>query len=173
MQMQMQQQQQQAAMLQQQNRAQGEKLKGQCILKLNLFCDHLSNFGLISKPLQTYLANGASRMEAQGQKQRDDLNYWLNFVDRFFSQKGVFRHSVWLVDEDSNKQYEITFPALARYFHTHFESGIKNMQLVVERGSERTLPNDGHYIESPKSSFIYWFDSGSQVSSVVLSRELC
>ena len=51
-------------------------------------------------------------------------------------------------------------------FHTHFESGVKNMQMVMEKGSEKELPNSGHYIESQKSSFIYWFDNGSQVSFV-------
>jgi hypothetical protein len=152
-----------AAMLQQQR--QGEKLKGQCLMKLMQFGDHLSNFGVSSRSLQTYMANGTQRLVAQGSKQRDDLNYWLMFVDRFFSPKGVLRHSVWIVDENSNKQYEITFPALARYFHTHFESGVKNMQMIMEKGSEKELPNNGHYIESPKSSFVYWFDNGSQVSS--------
>jgi hypothetical protein len=157
--------QQAAAMLQQQNQQrQGEKIKGQCLMKLMQFGDHLSNFGVSSKPLQLYMANGAQRLVAQGSKQIDDLNYWLNFRDRFFSPKGVLRHSVWIVDENSNKQYEITFPALARYFHTHFESGIKNMQMIMEKGSEKELPNNGHYIESQKSSFVYWFDNGSQVS---------
>lgn len=110
------------------------------------------------------MATGAQRLAAQGIKQRDDLNYWLGFVDRFFSPKGVLRHSVWLAEENTGKQYEITFPALARYFHTHFESGIKNMQMIMEKGSEKELPNNGHYIENQKSSFVYWFDNGSQVS---------
>ncbi|KAF4612541.1 hypothetical protein G7Y89_g15591 [Cudoniella acicularis] len=112
---------------------------------------------------QAYMANGTQRLAAQGSKQKDDLNYWLQFVEKFFSPKGVLRHSVWIVDETSNKQYEITFPALARYFHTHFESGIKTMQLIMEKGTEKDLPNNGHYIESPKSSFVYWFDTGSQL----------
>jgi flagellar biosynthesis GTPase FlhF len=164
-QQQQQQQQQAAAMLQQQQQQrQGEKFKGQCLMKLMQFGDHLSNFGVSSKPLHAYMGNGAQRLAAQGSKQIDDLNYWLNFRDRFFSPKGVLRHSVWIVEENSNKQYEITFPALARYFHTHFESGIKNMQMIMEKGSEKELPNNGHYIESQKSSFVYWFDNGSQVS---------
>ncbi len=161
-------QQQQAAAMLHQHQRQGEKIKGQCLMKLMLFSDHLSNFGVSSKPLSSYMANGAQRLAAQGAKQRDDLNYWLNFVDRFFSPKGVLRHSVWLVDETSNKQYEITFPALARYFHTHFESGIKNMQMIMERGSEKELAT-GHYIESQKSSFVYWFDNGAQVSLIQTS----
>ena len=162
---QQQQQQQAAAMMQHQaQHRQGEKFKGQCLMKLMQFGDHLSGFGVSSKPLQAYMANGAQRLAAQASKQTDDLNYWLNFRDRFFSPKGVLRHSVWVVDDSSNKQYEIAFPALARYFHTHFESGIKNMQMVMEKGTEKELPNNGHYIESQKSSFVYWFDNGSQVS---------
>lgn len=160
-----------AAMMQQQQQRQGEKpLKGACLMRLMQFGDHLSNFEASSKPLSAYMASGAQRLAAQVTKQREDLNYWLKFVDRFFSQKGVLRHSVWIVDdasagnETSNKQYEITFPALARYFHTHFESGVQNMQMIMERGSEKELPNNGHYIESQKSSFVYWFNNGCQVS---------
>jgi hypothetical protein len=164
---QQQQQQQAAAMLQQQaQQRQGEKFKGQCLMKLMQFGDHLAGFGVSSKPIQAYMANGTQRLAAQASKQTDDLNYWLNFRDRFFSPKGVLRHSVWVVDDSSNKQYEIAFPALARYFHTHFESGIKNMQMIMEKGTEKELPNNGHYIESMKSSFVYWFDNGSQVSNV-------
>ncbi len=135
-------------------------------MKLMQFGDHLAGFGVSSKPIQAYMANGTQRLAAQASKQTDDLNYWLNFRDRFFSPKGVLRHSVWVVDDSSNKQYEIAFPALARYFHTHFESGIKNMQMIMEKGTEKELPNNGHYIESMKSSFVYWFDNGSQVSNV-------
>lgn len=169
-----QQQQQAAAMLQQQaQQRQGEKFKGQCLMKLMQFGDHLANFGVSSKPLQAYMANGAQRLAAQASKQTDDLNYWLNFRDRFFSPKGVLRHSVWVVDDSSNKQYEIAFPALARYFHTHFESGIKNMQMIMEKGTEKELPNNGHYIESQKSSFVYWFDNGAQVSVVAHINSHC
>jgi hypothetical protein len=153
-----------AAMLQQRQQ-QGEKIRGQCLMRLMLFADHLSSFGASSKPLQTYMVNGTQKMAAQGNKQRDDLSYWQTFVDRFFSPKGVLRHSLWITDDGgSNKQYEITYPALARYFNTHFESGVKTMQLIMEKGSERDLPNSGHYIESQKASFVYWFDTGAQVS---------
>ncbi|KAE8442046.1 hypothetical protein EG329_003903 [Mollisiaceae sp. DMI_Dod_QoI] len=156
-------QQQHAAAANMQQRQGGEKFKGQCLMKLLQFSDHMSSFGVSSKPLSSYMANGAQRLAAQGSKQRDDINYWLTFVDRFFSSKGVLRHSLFILDETSNKQYEITFPALARYFHTHFESGVKNMQLSVEKGTEKELPNNGHYIESQKSSFTYRFDNGSQL----------
>lgn len=37
--------------------------------------------------------------------------------------------------------------------------------MLMEKGLERELPN-GHYVESQKASFVYWFDNGSQVSYV-------
>lgn len=103
----------------------------------------------------------------QGSKGKDDLSYWNNFVAQFFSPRGVFRHSVHITDVESqtDKQYEITYPALARYFHTHFDSGVKTMQLIMEKGpTDRNLPPNGQWIENTRSSWIYWFEGGSHVS---------
>jgi hypothetical protein len=149
-----------SAMMQQRPR---EQIKGHCILKLVQFGDHLSQFVVSSKPIELYMSRGAQILDAQATKQREDLAYWAEFVETFFSPRGVLRHSVWDIDENSSKQYEVTFPALARYFFTHFESGIINMQMIAEKAKEKELPNNCHYIESQKSSFIYWFDNGSQV----------
>lgn len=143
----------------------GEKMRGQCLMKLMQFADHLSNFVSVSKSLQTYIATGAENLAAQGLKQRDDLYYWSNFVEKFFSIKGVLRQTLWDADGAAgNKEFEITFPALARYFHTHFESGIHTIQLITEKGTEKDLPNGGYFVECAKSSFVYWFDNSAQVS---------
>lgn len=134
-------------------------------MRLALFSDHLSGFSKVSKPLSMYMQNGISRVDAEAMKQKEDIGYWGGFVDLFFSRGGVLRHSVFVTDEHSNKQYEITSPALPRYFHTHFLSGINNMQMILEKGTEKELPNNGHYIESQSSSFVYWFENGSHVSN--------
>ncbi|POS83496.1 hypothetical protein EPUL_005153 [Erysiphe pulchra] len=155
--------QQQIAMMQQQQQRQGERMKGQCLMKLMLFADHLGNFTSTTNALETYMNRFPNRIAAQAAKQRDDLNHWSSFVETFFSPKGVLRHSVWVMDDKTNKQYEVTYPALPRYFNTHFESGIKSIQMILERGSEKELPNNFHYIESQKSSFVYWFEGGAQV----------
>ncbi len=89
-------------------------------------------------------------------------------MHRFFSPRGVFRHSIHVIDGEnsSDKQYEIPFAALARYFHTFFDSGVKNMQLVMDKGTtDRPLPSDYHFIENTKASLVYWFEGGSHVSS--------
>jgi hypothetical protein len=156
-----------SALMQQRPR---DQIKGHCILKLVQFGDHLSQFVVSSKPIEFYMSRGAQILDAQAMKQRDDLAYWAEFVETFFSIRGVLRHSVWDIDENTTKQYEVTFPALARYFFTHFESGIINMQMIIEKAKEKELANNCHFIESQKSSFIYWFDNGSQVCCLLRHR---
>ncbi|KAL6413983.1 hypothetical protein AUP68_03515 [Ilyonectria robusta] len=133
------------SLMQQQRR---EGMKGQCLLKLMQFAEHLSGF--------------------PGPRTRDDLSYWTNFVIRFFSPNGVFRHSLHITDADdtTDKQYEIPYPAIARYFHTHFGGGVKNMQLIMDKGTtDRPLPGDCHCIENSKASLVYWFETGSHLVS--------
>lgn len=135
---------QQFAMMQQQQRR--ENIKGQCLLKLLQFSEALSSF--------------------PGSRGKDDLSYWNAFVFRFFSPVAVFRHSMFITEgeETTEKQYEIAFPAIARYFHTHFGSGVKSMQVIMDRGlADRPLPNDGHCIESAKTNWVYWFETGSHL----------
>ncbi|KAK3321427.1 LIM-domain binding protein-domain-containing protein [Cercophora scortea] len=129
-----------------QQKREGVNLKGVCLLKLMQFSEHLSGF--------------------PGSKGKDDLGYWNEFVHRFFSHKGIFRHTILVRenDEAQEKQYEIAYPALARYFHTHFDSGVKTMQLIMEKGTtDKALPNDCHFIENNKASLVYWYEDNSHV----------
>ena len=94
------------------------------------------------------------------------MSYWIDFVHRFFSPRGVFRHAIHEEkgEESSDKQYDIPFPALPRYFHAYFDSGVKNMQLIMDKGiMDRPLTGDGHLIENTKASMVYWFETGSHV----------
>jgi len=152
--------------LQQQRR---DSMKGQCLLKLMQFSEHLSGF-----PVRLHFFQNPSftLTRQQGSKGREDLSYWKDFVTRFFSVNGVFRHSLHITDAEdtTDKQYEITFPAIARYFHTHFGSGVKNMQLIMDKGvTDRPLPGECHCIENSKASLVYWFETGSHVRHSWLS----
>ncbi|KAI5855537.1 LIM-domain binding protein-domain-containing protein [Durotheca rogersii] len=127
-------------------------MKGHCLLKLLQFGEHLSGY--------------------PGSRSKDDLTYWNGFVTQFFSPRGVFRLSLFYIgnepanEEHADKQYEITQPALARYFHTHFESGIRRINLTFEKGiTDRPLPNGCHFIENQKASLTYWFDNSHVVAT--------
>ncbi|KAL9034903.1 MAG: hypothetical protein Q9180_005153 [Flavoplaca navasiana] len=135
--------QQQAAAAMMQPRLQNP-MKGASVLKLIHFGDQLGNFST--------------------RKQNNDLNFWVNFVERFFSHTGVIRQQLYHPADQSTKKYEISpTPTLARFYWTHFNSGVQNIQMIVERFREVDLPNGGHSVASEKTSFIYWLANGHQL----------
>ncbi|KAJ5290852.1 hypothetical protein N7478_000103 [Penicillium angulare] len=125
-----------AIMMQRMNRQQNSG-----VMILNSYAEHLSGF--------------SSRGEAA------DLSYWSTFVDRFFSPAGVLRQGVFN-NLTGAKQFEILTPALARYYLTQFKSGIRHIQMIVEAAREQES-SSGHVVESPRTSFIYWFSNDTQV----------
>lgn len=90
----------------------------------------------------------------------------------FFAENGVFRYTLPNTDENeqSEKSYDITFHALPRFFHTQFDSGVKNIQLVMDKTTELQPNNGRHVIENSKASMVYWFEGGSHVSVHLPSR---
>lgn len=141
-------------------------LGGQVLLKLFSLTDKICQFQNVTKSIESYMAStGTPRSVAQSMKQHNDLHYWQNVVvDKFFSPNGTLRYHAMDAKDNSTKAYEIPYLALARYFNTHFEGGIKNMQLLVESPKETALNNGRHYVESQKASFVYWFENGTHVS---------
>lgn len=85
-------------------------------------------------------------------------------MDKFFSSGGVLRQQLWNSKDQSAKAYEINFAALPRYYWTLFSSGVHNIQMILENAREKELANGGHFVESAKSSFIYWLTNECQVS---------
>lgn len=155
---------------QQRQRQAAENLRGQCMLKLVQFGEQLSSYpvGAAPESSNSWFGESVTLTDQQGTKTKDDLSYWNAFVERFFAPEGVFRHALHTTDtgEPEMKQYEITFPAIARYFHTHFGSGVRQMQLVLDKSTiDRSMPQEGHLIENPRASLVYWFETGSHVSS--------
>lgn len=146
-------QQQQMANLQQMQQQKNESMmKGQCLLKLMQFNEHLSG---------------------PGPNVKDDLAYWQGFVNQFFSQGAVFRlipskaEAFDYVDgskHHDSPQFDIPQVALARFFQLSFEGGIRSMALILGKGTvDKVIPGMGHYIENGKSSFIQWMDDSHVV----------
>lgn len=99
----------------------------------------------------------------QSQRQSNDISYWHGFVNTFFSPKGFLRLSLWSQTEESTKSYEIPTSALARYYCSHFNSGVQSIQMYMENANQRDLSNGYHIVESDRCSFTYWFTNGHQV----------
>ena len=93
----------------------------------------------------------------------NNLSHWQTFVNRFFSQTGVLKQQLWCSTDNEKKSYQVSNPVLARYYYTHFSSGIQNVQMILEKANETDLPTGGHVVDSSKSTFIYWLDNGCQL----------
>ncbi|KAF3911494.1 hypothetical protein ABW20_dc0107094 [Dactylellina cionopaga] len=129
-----------AAHAQQQALMRPQQKIGTAVLKLLQFCEHLS--------------------ASEGNKR--DLNHWRKFVNDFYSHSGVMRHNLWNSGGKETKRFEITTPVLARYYHSLYENGIKNIQLVMENAREREINGSSH-VESQRASFIFWFENGTHI----------
>lgn len=94
--------------------------------------------------------------------------YWSNFVRQFFSPTGVFHLSLYIIDnsnseESTEKPYEIHVPALPRFFHAHFQSGVKKLQLNLGNGTRDRGVGASHVVENENASFTYWYESSHVV----------
>ena len=104
-------------------------------------------------------------MVSQTRHEVNNQGYWQNFVDRFFSPSGVLRTQLWSASDQSAKSYEIPTPILAKYYWTHFNSGISNIQMTFIKSSEKDLPNIGHFVECSKCTFYNTMTDGHVVKS--------
>ena len=101
-------------------------------------------------------------------RQATDLQYWQSFVAEFFTDDGVYRTHLWELSDNRaspSHAHEIMMPVLARYFWMQFNSGVERMQICINDAKPKELPNGGYHVESERSTFTYWYESGSQVST--------
>ncbi|KAL9105678.1 MAG: hypothetical protein Q9227_009196 [Pyrenula ochraceoflavens] len=137
-----------AAMMQQQQQQQQQRqmaamsFGGNQILALNRFFDDLSS-------VDTQRAS--------------DVTHWQEFVEKHFSENGALRQQVWNSNQEGNKQFQITYGALPRYFLTQFSSGIDKITMHMEDPREGELPTGGHSVSSPRCSVTYWFKNDTHL----------
>lgn len=142
----------------QQSHMQNPKSSG-CVLKLLDFGDRLSQASMSLKPQN----DGRADAQQQFRRKADDFSYWQDFVESFFSPKGILKLTLWSASEDSTKQFEVSNAGLSRYFFLHFQSGIQKIQMALESAVERPA-NSGIRIVDAISTFIYWSSNGHQAS---------
>ncbi|KAL8636790.1 MAG: hypothetical protein Q9228_005854 [Teloschistes exilis] len=140
-----------------------QPMKGASVLKLMQFADLLGDFS-VSTSISTPAAGHPCADQDQTIKQENHLSHWQGFVGRFFSHTGVIRQHLYSSSDQATKTFEISpTPTLARYYWTHFNSGVQNIQMILGKARELDLPNGGHAIASDKTSFVYWLADGHQL----------
>ncbi|KAK3069708.1 hypothetical protein LTR53_011729 [Teratosphaeriaceae sp. CCFEE 6253] len=129
--------------VQQQQQAQ-QHSAGQLILRINLLCDHLSNFNL---------QNGR------------DPTAWNDFVDRHFAPEGRLLHS--FDDQPESKKptktYEVLRPTIARYFLTYFESGAQSLRLHIEHARESAVGGGRYQVSAGHASLTVSYPNGARL----------
>jgi hypothetical protein len=66
----------------------------------------------------------------------------------------------------STKQFTISASSLARYYWTHFDSGVQNIQLQLEGVREIPASNNGHWVMCTRARYIFWFGNNTQVRNI-------
>lgn len=122
--------------------------QGVGVLRLHQFIDRLASFN--------------TRENNQMQMQ-NSIEHWHAFVSDLFTPTGLMRQQLLNTDKNELKQFEIPTSLLARYFFTLFESGIQQIQMMVEHPREHAAAN-ATLVVSQKATFIYWFQGDSHVS---------
>lgn len=98
------------------------------------------------------------------------MEYWQQFVSKFFSPDGKFVLHLATTAEGRIKQFTTPFATLARYWWTYFESGVQNLQVKMESAKQTPLANDCHYVAFERCQFVFWYGNGVQVSEIYTSQ---
>ena len=100
--------------------------------------------------------------ESQVQDVPNGATYWQQFVNTFFADDSVFKLTVISANDPGAKpkQFTICYTSLPRYYVTHFESGVENIQLTMDGATEIELGNNNYLVTIERAKFIYWFRDG-------------
>lgn len=115
---------------------------GQCLLQLMLYYDHLA---APQRPL--------------------DVNYWQEVMAKYYSPFASVRQQIWNSKTGTDKQYQLRYPSLARFYHSHFKNGIRKIHMQSFEHAQNALPNGGYHVWSKKLFVTHEYDNGTKVIS--------
>jgi hypothetical protein len=124
------------------NLAKQDVMDGQCILRLISYQDILAN-----------------------PERPNDLDYWEHLVGQFFSPFGSLRQQFYSNKSGVDKSFQLQFPSLARYYHSYFAAGVRQILLQSFEHSQTKTANGGVHITSTNASLTYVFDNDLRVTT--------
>lgn len=109
---------------------------------------------------------------AERVSRRDDnsIEYWQDFVSTFYAAGSIARDDVvmklalWNAQYGENRTFELNATLLARYYKIIFDSGIKDLVLLMENPKEY-FSLGMMLVDCPRASMVYTFDNDVQVVS--------
>ena len=115
---------------------------GQCILRLIMYQDMLAN-----------------------PERAHDLDYWEQLMTQYFSPFGSLRQQFYSNKSGGDKSFQLQFPSLARYYHSYFVAGVRQILLQSFEHSQTKTGNGGVHITSNNASLTYVFDNDLRVTT--------
>ena len=91
------------------------------------------------------------------------LSYWEGVINHFFADEGVLRMTLGAKDDD-RKQWGVASACLARFYHKHFTSGVRRIELHFEQAQEKAASDGTRVLNCQKATLIHLYESGHQVS---------
>ncbi|KIW72734.1 hypothetical protein PV04_00910 [Phialophora macrospora] len=119
-----------------------DALGGQCILRLINYQDQLAN-----------------------PERPHDLEYWEHLIAHFFSPFGSLRQQFYSHRSGGDKSFQLQFPSLARYYHSYFAAGVRQILLQSFEHTQTKTGNGGVHITSSNASLTYVFDNDLRVTT--------
>jgi hypothetical protein len=93
---------------------------------------------------------------------KNGLEWWQGFVEKFFTETGAFIHSVYSKTKGNTKQFEIVYAALPRYFDTLFNTDVANLQITLDGATEKASHPELR-VTCDRAKFIYTYKNQCQV----------
>jgi LIM-domain binding protein len=98
-------------------------------------------------------------------EQPNDLSYWEALIRKYFSVFGCLKQQYFNSRNQSDKSFQLLFPSLARFFLTHFSTGIKQILLQSYDHTQSRTANGNTCVKSESASLTYVFHNDIRVTT--------
>ncbi|KAK9764714.1 hypothetical protein K7432_007583 [Basidiobolus ranarum] len=94
-----------------------------------------------------------------------DIEQWRKFIQNFYVETGSMKYTIRNIQFKDTRSFELSASLLPRYYVVNFESGVTGINLLMKNPREFVLPTGSHVVECSRTSFIYHFNSGIQITA--------
>ncbi|KAK9729770.1 hypothetical protein K7432_000017 [Basidiobolus ranarum] len=89
--------------------------------------------------------------------------HWNKIMSEFFASNGLMKYTLCHSQLKDTRTFDLPTSLLARFYLINYESGVTDIQLVLENPVEFALPNGYHVVECVRAAFVYHYWDGTQV----------
>lgn len=95
----------------------------------------------------------------------DDLSYWEEVIRKYFAIGGLLKQQFLSPRNNIDKSFQLQYPSLARFYHAHFGSGIRQILLQSYDHVQGRTPSGHMVVNSSSASLTYVFHNDIRVTT--------